>query len=407
MGGMISRYYLDRVMKGDDVAQVIFLGSPMAGSACTYPLASLGYLTPASQEILPYYMVNIFNQQILRRHGVPFHMVAGTLLTDPLTSPCTDAPSDSVVALDSATSITMDDVQELSMFHGDFTSSEKVFEQNVRHLLQSPPGSFAPRADLLAPSVSTQMEQFSRVYSGHIRPGESAQVTIDIDPNVSLANFSLYDSTRSLVVEVHGASGNLIALDATKNGLIKIDDPATMLYLGYGFKQPKPGKWVITLKTTPETPVQGLDYALTARFIGGSILSVSSSVTILDIGQPVKILARLEAHGSSLTVETAQALIRKPDGAQDILVLSSQGDGYFAEYRPQQSGLYSVEVTLRAKNADGFGVDRAAFLAFEVQPGGKEVQNSRVLVTVIACMVVLLIILLVWFLRNRRKTRRI
>jgi Fic family protein len=50
-------------------------------------------------------------------------MVAGTLLVDPLTSPCASAPSDTVVALDSATSIALDDVQEVcnyvaAMNHG-------------------------------------------------------------------------------------------------------------------------------------------------------------------------------------------------------------------------------------------------------------------------------------------------
>ena len=77
------------------------------------------------------------------------------------------------------------------MFHGSFTSDKQVFEMDVRHLLQLPPGSFAPRPDLIAPSVTTQPEQFSRAYTGHLKPGETSQVTIDIDPNVSLANFSL------------------------------------------------------------------------------------------------------------------------------------------------------------------------------------------------------------------------
>jgi len=403
MGGMISRFYLDRVMQTENVAQVIFLGSPMAGSACTYPLAALGYLMPASQEILPYYMVNVFNQQILHRHGVPFHMVAGTLLIEPLTSPCAEAPSDSVVALGSAKSIVMDDVQSLSMFHGNFTSDRQVFDQNVKHLLEAPPGSFAPRPDLLAPSLSAQTEQFSKVYGGHLKAGENTQVTIEIDPNVSLANFSLYDSSRSLTVEVRGASGNIIQLDVSKNGLIKIDDPATMLYLGYGFKQPKPGKWVVTLKTGPETPARGADYAMTARFVGGSVLSASSSATILDAGQPLTIEAHLQADGAQINVDSASALVRRPDGTQESLALSAQGETYSVNYQPQQSGLYSVEVTLSGKNADGFGIDRAAFLAFEVQPGNAAVQNTRLLVLAAVLALFLLLILLFLWLRLRKK----
>jgi pimeloyl-ACP methyl ester carboxylesterase len=402
MGGMISRYYLDRVMKTDNVAQVIFLGTPMSGSACVYPVASLGYLMPASIEILPDYMTHIFNQQIVHRHGVPFHMVAGTLLVDPLTSPCAAAPSDTVVALNSATSIKVDDVQELPMFHGDLTTDRKVFETNVRHLLQSPPGSFAPRPDLAAPSVTTQPEQFSRAYTGQLKPGETAQVTINIDPNVSLANFSLYDSSRSLDIEVRGASGNVIQLDAAKNGTLKIDDPSIMLYLGYGFKQPKPGKWVVTLKTTDKTPAQGADYSLNARFIGGATLTAASNPTIPELAQPVTLIARLQTDGASLTVDAAQALIRKPDGSQETLKLVLNGDAYSAEYKPEQPGLYSAEVMLTGKNADGFGIDRAAYLTFEVQPGNDEVKFSR-LVALFAFAGVVLVIVVFFILRRRRR----
>jgi len=403
MGGMISRFYLDRVMQTDNVAQVIFLGTPMSGSACVYPLASLGYMLPASLEILPDYMTHIFNQQILHRHGVPFHMVAGTLLVDPLTSPCAAAPSDTVVALNSATSITLDDVQELPMFHGSLTSDKKVFETNVRHLLQAPPGSFAPRPDLAAPSVNIQPEQFSRAYTGHLKPGETSPVTINIDPNVSLANFSMYDSSRSLVIEVRGASGNVIQLDTTKNGILKIDDPATMFYLGYGFKQPKPGKWVITLKTTDKTPPQGADYALNARFIGGATLTATSAPTIPDFGQSVMLKAALQMDGANLTVDSAQALIRKPDGTQETLALSANGDVYSVAYRPQQSGLYSVEIMLAGKNADGFSFDRAAYITFEVQPGNKEVETSRWIALAAIIGVVLLLVALFFILRRRRR----
>ncbi len=407
MGGMISRYYLDRVMKTENVGQVIFLGTPMAGSACVYPVAALGFLLPASLEILPDYMVNVFNQQIIHRHGVPFHMVAGTLLIDPLTSPCTDAPSDTVVGLGSATSITLDDVQELPMYHGNLTSDQRVFDEDVRHLLQLPPGSFAHRPDLVAPAVTSRTEQFSQTFHGHLQPGESAQVTINIEPNVSLATFSMYDSSRSLEVEVRGASGKVIELDVAKNGLMKISDPATMLYLGYGFKQPKPGKWVVMVKTSAETPARGADYAINARFVGGAALSASSSVTIPAIGQPVTINASLQLEGASLTVESATALIRKPDGALESLPLSAHGDLYSAEYLPQQSGLHSVEVVLSGKNADGFGIDRAAFLAFEVQPGRADLLNVRQLVLMVCGVGLVLLIggLVALFVRLRRRKK--
>lgn len=403
MGGMISRYYIDRLMDADNVAQVIFLGTPMSGSACVYPLAALGYLMPAALEILPDYMNKIFNPQISHRHGVPFYMVAGTLLVDPLESPCTGAPSDTVVSLDSATSIQLDGVQKLPMFHGSLTSDRQVFSPDVTRLLQSPPASFYPRADAQTSALAGGSEQFSRVYSGHIQAGESAQVSINIDPEVSLANFSLYDSSHSLDVEVRGASGNVITLDPVRNGVQKISDPASMLYLGYGFRQPKPGKWVITLKTTAQTPPAGSDYAIDARYIGGALLSASSSPTIPAQGEAVNISASLQAAGSGLKVGLAEALVRKPDGTQVSVPLSASGEAYSAAYLPDQAGLYAVEITLSGQDAAGFSIDRAAFLTFEVQAGSEAFRNPRNLVLLAGVALVLLAILLIWRARRRRR----
>jgi len=60
-------------------------------------------------------------------------------------------------------------------------------------------------------------------------------VTLNID-QVAVASFALYDPTRSLTVTVRGASGNVIALDAARNGLIEVDDPATLSIWVTAFK---------------------------------------------------------------------------------------------------------------------------------------------------------------------------
>jgi hypothetical protein len=189
----------------------------------------------------------------------------------------------------------------------------------------------------------------------------------------------------------------------SQNGELKITDPATMLYLGYGFKQPKPGKWVVILKTTAETPTQGANYALNARFTGGATLTASSSVTVPELGQPVTILARLQLDGANLTIDSAQALIRKPDGTQETLTLSLIGDAYSAEYKPQQSGLHSVEVMLTGKSANGFSVDRAAYLTFEVQPGSDVITRARIAVCIGALILTGLVGLLILPRLSRRQ----
>jgi len=94
MGGLIARGYIDRVMTERDVAQLIMLGSPMAGTDCANLPASLGLYLPATLELRPSYVRQIFNPQVSHRHGVAFHALAGVPILEGFKSPCTDVPTD-------------------------------------------------------------------------------------------------------------------------------------------------------------------------------------------------------------------------------------------------------------------------------------------------------------------------
>ena len=402
MGGMISRYYLDRVMKTDNVAQLIILGTPMAGSACASLPAALGVLLPATLEIQPSYMVGVFNQQIVHRQGVPFHALAGTKLQDVVASPCTPVPSDLVVTVDSVKAIPMP-VQEMPLLHIELNTARQVFEQFVTPLLKTPAGGFEVAVDPPAGSVAPVAMQFTKVYTGHLDPGQTASVTISIDPNVTVANFSLYDTSRSLDVRVQGASGNEIALDPEKNGLIKVDDPSTLVYLGYGFKQPKPGKWVVTLLTTDKTPATGADYAISADFTGGATLTANTSLTTPQINETITVSASLTADGFPVKLETAQTLLRKPDGSQETLSMAINGNSATLEITPNASGIYGVEVDITAQASDGTPIDRAAFLSFEAQPANEQIADVRWLVGVGVVLLLAIIILVPRALKRRAK----
>jgi pimeloyl-ACP methyl ester carboxylesterase len=197
MDGMISRYYMDRLMTDADVAQLIILGTPMAGSACSILPASLGLLLPASLEIQPSYMVNVFNQQIVRRKGVPFHALAGTKLLERVASPCTPVPSDVVVTVDSVKAIPMP-VEEIPLLHIELNTSREVFDGFVTRLLKTLPGEFEVAADPPAGSNAPASQQFSRVYTGHVGPDETQDVIINIDPNVTVPSTILHVPWRSL-----------------------------------------------------------------------------------------------------------------------------------------------------------------------------------------------------------------
>jgi pimeloyl-ACP methyl ester carboxylesterase len=405
MGGMIARYYIDRLMTDDDVAQLIILGTPMAGSACSILPASLGFFLPASLEIQPNYMVNVFNQQIVRRKGVPFHALAGTKLLDEVASPCTPVPSDVVVTLDSVKAIPMP-VEEMALLHTELNTSREAFDEFVAPLLKTSPGEFEVAADPPPGSNPPASQQFSNVYTGHLNPGETRDVIINIDPNVSVANFALYDSSRSLNILVTGASGRQLELDPVENGMIRIDDPSTMIYLGYGFKQPRPGRWVVTLQTSESTTASGADFAIAAQFHGGALLETTQDITVPRVGETVTISAVLTADGAVVPLTGATAMLRQPDGSVETLVMSVSRNQAELKFTPRLSGLHAIKVSVLANTTDGNVIDRAAFLIFDAQPTTMETANNQIIAVVFTAILFLLMAVFIWVRRREKALKR-
>lgn len=395
MGGMISRVYIDHDMGSGsdrDIAQLIMLGSPSLGSDCAVLPAALGWYLPASLEIRSAYARQVLNPQFTHRKGVAFFALAGVPLIEPVSSPCTSVPSDSVVGRDSVNGIPLT-LAEVPLLHSSLISSPQVFESFVRPLLQKSPADFVEQPD--PPAVTDAnpplQAQFSQAFTGRVHPGETAEVIIPIDVGVSVAGFALFEPTRTLTVTVIGASGNIISLDPVKNGELKINDPASMLHLGYGFNNPKPGQWRVQIHPTERMPADGADYAIVARFVGGAQLLAQADAVVARVGQPVTLTARLVVNGAAIPITSAEARLRTadsntparlslptaanqiapsgaaPDGAILVLTLQPAGDSYSAVWIPQQTGLYAVDVTAIAAGVESLPIERSAYLVVQVE----------------------------------------
>ncbi len=400
MGGLISRYYIDRLMTERDVAQLIMLGTPQYGSDCANLPADLNLYLPASIEIRPSYVRDIFDAQITRRRGIQFYALAGTSILEPVKSPCTDVPSDIAVSLGSASGISLP-LTTLPMLHTELNTSKQAFETFVRPLLQKPAQEFRAEPDV-APVVDHQEPlQFTRIYTGHVDANVAQEVTINID-QVAVASFALYDPTRSLTVTVRGATGNLIALDPTRNGLVVIDDPATLVYLGYGFQNPRPGPWRITLAATDKTPSRGTDYALTAQLRGGAVLKAQASTLLPQLDEPVDLTARLELAGQVLPIREAKALVRYPDGKVEPIALTASGDQWKGTFKPISPGVYGINVQVSSSTPDGVPLEREAFLSVQAQPSASQVTSSQRLMGAVVLLVLAGILVLILLLLKRR-----
>ena len=405
MGGLISRYYIDRLMDGNEVAQLIMLGSPMTGTNCANLPSALGFYLPAALEIRPNYVAGVFNQQVTHRHGIRFYALAGIPILEAIKSPCTPVPTDLAVSRSSVEAIPLH-VTEMPILHMELNTSKRVFDNYVKSLLQAPPGNFAFEPDPPLSPAGLEQQQFTRTYSGHLAPGGSQELTIPIDADVAVASFAMFDSSRSLSVTVRGASGNVINLDPVKNGLTVVDDPRALFYLGYGFNNPKPGVWRITLQTTEKTPPSGADYAMSASFQGGARLQAQASQLLPRLGESIELSARLEKGEQTLVIDRAQASLRAPDGGVQTIDLVPQGEIRQVAWKPSQPGLYSVEINVDGNAPDGTPVERAAYFTIEVQaaPRSPLISLAILLVVFLAVLAINLWVFAILIKRQKKSS---
>lgn len=404
MGGMISRYYIDRVMKDRDVAQLIMLGSPMGGSDCSVLPAALGFFLPASIEIRESYMRGVFNQQITRRHGIEFYDLGGIAITEAFKSPCTAVPNDTVVGFDSINAITLQSSQ-IETIHSNLTLSKDAFDSFVKPLLQKSAGTFHFASDPALPSQTESPIEFTRVYTGHVDAGGSTELTINVDAGLTVASFALYDVSRSITTIVRGASGNVIELSPEANGFVQLEDPSSLFYLGYGFQNPKPGPWNIIVQATDETPAAGTDFSISVYFIGGAKLEATSNTLVPQINEQVRFDASLSLGDQLLEITEATAIIK--DSVGDIQSVNfPPGQNISTTWSPTEAGTYAVDIIVIGTAPDGSIIERTDFLAIEVQPNLSKGQIAFNLVAVIAAVLLILFLIVFFIIRGARSSFR-
>jgi pimeloyl-ACP methyl ester carboxylesterase len=360
MGGLVARYYVARLMRERDVAQLIMLGSPHAGSECSGLASALGVLTPAALELRPAFVRQIFNRGVTRRHGVPFHMLAGDPIAEAFRAPCSGVPSDSVVSVESASAVP-GSVQRLPVLHTDMTSSSEVFQRVVLPLLRHGAGQ-AEEDARRAGDDDAEAAQFTQVVGGHVDAGATVEIEVQLD-EVAVAGFALFDPSRSLELTVRGASGRVIHLTPQEHGLVRVEDPSSLLTLGYGFDHPRPGPWRVSL----HAPREGSDYALSARVVGGAMLHCGASPLTPARGQPVRLSASLEHPRDAVEEVTMRAVVHASDGSTETLEMPGDGPARSVQWRPSRPGLYGVDIVASGR-AGAQRIERMGFLAVEVRP---------------------------------------
>lgn len=152
MGGLISRYYIQKFMpftERPSVSKLIMMGTPNGGSQCADwittidPKASFPALEQLRTDSLPW-----FNLSITQRHGVEFSILAGNNWF----IPCSFPEGDGVVSVDSALAIPiLDNASRTDEFHTSMTGSEVNFTLFVKPRLT---GSVGNQTTTSSPPIS-------------------------------------------------------------------------------------------------------------------------------------------------------------------------------------------------------------------------------------------------------------
>jgi hypothetical protein len=234
--------------------------------------------------------------------------------------------------------------------------------------------------------------------------GGSTELTINIDAGINVAAFALYDQSRSVTTIVRGASGNVIELDPAVNGFIRIDDPSSLFYLGYGFANPRPGPWKITVQATEITPANGADFSISVYFVGGAKLETQSSTLVPQLNEAVEFVANLSLNGQALEITDAQAMIKNAEGVTETIRFPT-GRNVSATWIPRNPGMYAVDIIVTGNAPDGSTIERTDFLAIEVQPNVSRQVITLNAILIIAVLVLILIGILYTIVRLLRRVR--
>lgn len=388
LGGLISRYYVQNLMpmiqaEGMDEVpvanQLIMAGTPNGGTPCGRIPAALGLFSPATTQITPEYLTQVFNPAVNDRRGVPFFGLAGDAVKKKAAIRCTEVPTDRYVSVQSVlrgVSVVPDQVNGL---HSDLNNGRSSFER-IFALLARSPEEYPIQMDEPTVPLSGPPEdvQSTLVQGGTIHVNETITLTITID-QAEDASFILYAPGSAISMTIRTVAGAILTEETPLTNpnvtFERILDDSLPLSLGYGVLGPRAGAWEIRL-LAHSTPPGGGPFALVATLTTDLRLSAAVEPGAVEAGQPVTVRARLEsaerpqAAAARAEVAVGSAGEREPvelfdDGQHDD---GAAGDGESAgTWTAQGPGEVTIQVSATGTDAAGNPFERLTVLGASVR----------------------------------------
>jgi pimeloyl-ACP methyl ester carboxylesterase/nitrogen fixation protein FixH len=335
MGGLISRYYIQKLMPEPKdwrpmVSHLVMLGTPNMGSPCADVIGMVAKGIP-TQQLKPSYVEGLFNQQIADRRMVPFSLMAGDFEERTCTSP---EHGDLVVALSSAW-WTLSDVAKTYAQHIELTDLEAIYASFVKPRIGQDPdqvqnlyqqGGAAARASSSSPaSRSAAAATRSAAAAGEpadLQAGVARTVTVpaggsvDVPIAVGTASALSVGTTAPANVAATLRSPAGAVVDTVAAGSVAARSPMRFQRA----ESPAPGTWTLRLSQTGGSAVAV-----------GVVGSFEGSPLVLKASRDGdRVRATLRDGGTGVPGATVVAELRAEDQATRTVTLKDDGAGAYS-----------------------------------------------------------------------------
>ncbi|MCU0507580.1 MAG: alpha/beta fold hydrolase [Anaerolineae bacterium] len=372
LGGLISRYYVQNLMPVVEAAglpaapvanQLFMAGTPNGGTPCGRIPAAIGLFSPATTQITPEYLSQVFNPTVRDRRGVPFFAIAGDAVQEKVAIRCTELPTDRYVSVRSVLQGVSVAPDRISGIHSDLNNREDSFERIFASLARSPEQYPIEMEPATAPLAEPEQAQSTLVQSGTLTAGETVSVTLTIDQARS-ASFMLLAPGSEVSMTIKTVAGRILTEETPLTNpnvtFERVLDDNGMVSLGYGVVEPRAGAWEIGL-TARKTPPGGGPFAVLATMDTDLALAAEIAPGAPRAGQPARLTARLSGPQPPQQV-SLQARISGPADESTVLPLQRDGDAFAATWTPGAAGEYTIVVEATGLDAAGNLFERLAVL---------------------------------------------
>jgi len=364
MGGLISRWYIEKFGGATNVRNLIMLGTPNHGSEL-FELTRIPFLGPilgllanpgqAGEDMEPN---SSFLEELGYEGRANYHTIAGTNdRLNPilwwLTTRILEGDDDGLVRTVSAKLSGTADHSEHYLNHDQLKENKALYATVIKDILTGQPIGNQDYVEIETQQADSTVEE-APVISGMIFPSEEESHEIPISATTE-ATFALAWLAGDLDLSLTTPSGTLIDPSVAESdpNIIYYDDEDITVE-GYTVQNPEAGIWQVDIVAV-DISGEGEHYTVMTFLETTVTLSLNLARYQYDPGDEVNITAELKRGQTAMTEASVTAEIRRPDESDESITLYDDGlhndneadDGIYANNyaNTDMRGTYGITVT--------------------------------------------------------------